>query len=461
MGHASGEGRVAKIERPLHRTISLLMVTSTFLPDVGGTELSTLREAQALRQGGHDARVLALRTNTWWPECEVLDGVLIRRSGGLFVRGRLRLRFGASLLAEALIFSELIRARHTYDVVQLRQLGRLARPAVLAGFITHKPLIVRVALGSGTARRGAVRTLRASDRGRHALATSSRHVPGAADEFGDFDVIRRTQWLSSLTLRLLRAPHVTFLALSTRIRSQLIDQGYRPEQIVTIPNGIDAADYRTAANVIEERHVHGAQETMSIVCPARFSYQKGQDILLYAWRIVQDRLPAVRLVLAGDGPLRPQFEALADSLGVAHCVEFADKVRDIAALLARSDGFVLPSRYEGMPNVLLEAMATSLPCVATRVSGSEDIIVDGACGWLVPPEDPYALADALLAMLSDCRRARAMGRAGRERINRAFDRGRQIEQLVELCAALASRSSPPAQARNCQQHVRVAHRLRQ
>jgi len=228
MGHASGEGHVAQTERPSRRTISLLMVTSTFLPDVGGTELSTLREARALREGGHDARVLALRTNASWPECEVLDGVLIRRSGGLFVRGRLRLRFGASLLAEALIFCALIRARHSYDVVQLRQLGRLVRPAVLAGFITRKPLVVRVALGSGTARRGTRRTLLAPDRECHALAASIRHVPAATAELSDFDVIRRTQWLSSLTLRLLRSPHVTFLALSTRIRSQLMAQGFRP-----------------------------------------------------------------------------------------------------------------------------------------------------------------------------------------------------------------------------------------
>src|SRR5205823_4031015 len=106
------------------------------------------------------------------------------------------------------------------------------------------------------------------------------------------------------------------------------------------------------------------------------------------WRA--DLKPRLRLV--GDGIFMPQMKRIVAELGIQDSVEFLGLRADVVDLLQQSWGFVLPSRWEGMPNALLEAMACGLPCVATRVSGSEDIISDGVNGLLVEPEQPAEMA---------------------------------------------------------------------
>ena len=421
---------------------SILLVTDQFLPRVGGTEVTTLREAVALQARGHAVRVLTLRHDPQWPRTEEIHGVPVRRSGGLFLHGRLRLRFGATWLAEARIWYELVRMRSCYDVVQVRQLGRLTRPAVLASFITGKPLVVRIACapppggrGAGISGPSAARAVRAGG----ALATprSYLYAQGSTPDFGDMDTLRRTQYLASLTLRLLRTSHVRFLAISTRIRQHLIESGFAEDRIVLLPNGVAPATYQNAAVGKEYRPSSVPSDSLIVVCAARLTYQKGQDVLLQAWRTVQEQVPAARLILAGDGPQGPQLEHLAANLGISGSVTFAGLVSDMRRLLVDAHVFVLPSRYEGMSNALLEAMAAGLPCVATRVSGSEDAIVDGQSGLLVPPENPEALASALVAVLTNQELAHALGREAHARVVQAFAQERVLDELSHLYSSLA------------------------
>jgi glycosyltransferase involved in cell wall biosynthesis len=208
-----------------------------------------------------------------------------------------------------------------------------------------------------------------------------------------------------------------------------------------VPNGIDPLEYAGAAAIQTCHPAAASREPLTIVCPARLSYQKGQDVLLRAWQTVQACVPAARLVLAGDGPLRQELEDLALDLGVAATVDFAGLVADMPALLAGASGFVLPSRYEGMSNALLEAMAAGQPCVATRVSGSEDVIVDGQSGLLVPSEDPEALASALVTVLADRARAHALGREARARVVAAFDSRHVMNALSQLYTSLGRTSA--------------------
>jgi glycosyltransferase involved in cell wall biosynthesis len=412
--------------------VSLLLLTDQFLPIVGGTEVTTLREAKALRLRGHQVRVLTLRHNPRWPRVEEMEGVPVQRIGGFFWRGRLRVRFGVTWLAEALVWLELVRTRHTYDVALVRQLGRLARPAALASLVTGKPLVVRIACASAPSR-GAPRQARGLHRGG-----------------GDVDLLRRRQYLAPLTLQLLRAPRVRWLALSTRIREHLIDAGCSAGQITQLPNGIDTSAYLDVAARRAGRPPAAPGDVLTVVCPARLSYQKGQDVLLKAWCTVRKRVPTARRVLAGDGPQRPQLELLAAELGIADAVEFAGLVGDLQALFAAAHGFVLPSRYEGMPNALLEAMAAGMPCVATRVSGSEDIIIENESGLLVSPEDPAALAGALVTILTDHERASSLGREARARVVRCFDQRRVLDESIRLYSSLvrSGDSGPPRATRS-------------
>src|SRR5438046_7244713 len=120
----------------------------------------------------------------------------------------------------------------------------------------------------------------------------------------------------------------------------------------------------------------------------------------------------IRLRSVGNGALRPQMMRIVEGLGIADSVEFLGVRTDIADLAHRSWSFVLPSRWEGMPNALLEAMACGLPSVATRVSGSEDIISNGVNGLLVEPEQPAEMALALRRIIEDTNIAQQLGQEG-------------------------------------------------
>jgi len=123
---------------------------------------------------------------------------------------------------------------------------------------------------------------------------------------------------------------------------------------------------------------------------------------------------------------------MAAELSIQDTVEFLGWRSDVIDLLRQSWGFVLPSRNEGMPNALLEAMACGLPCVATRVSGSEDIIADGRNGILVESEQPTQLADALRRLIQDTELAERLGREARVTVVREH----QLVQMVERHLAL-------------------------
>jgi GalNAc-alpha-(1->4)-GalNAc-alpha-(1->3)-diNAcBac-PP-undecaprenol alpha-1,4-N-acetyl-D-galactosaminyltransferase len=132
----------------------------------------------------------------------------------------------------------------------------------------------------------------------------------------------------------------------------------------------------------------------------RLHPQKGQDTLIDAFALLAPAHPELQLVIAGTGDSRASLEALAEAHGVRSRVTFAGAVADIDALYRNAGVFVLPSRHEGTPNALIEAMGHGLPCVASDASpGIRAALSDGIEGLLVPPEDPKALAVALDRLL--------------------------------------------------------------
>jgi glycosyltransferase involved in cell wall biosynthesis len=135
--------------------------------------------------------------------------------------------------------------------------------------------------------------------------------------------------------------------------------------------------------------------------------------------------------------LRAELEARAGALGVADRVAFLGFRRDVPALLAASDGLLLPSRWEGMPYIVLEAMAAALPVVATPVDGALDLVVDGRTGWLASEVSAEALAGALRAGQAAGSAARAeLGAAGRARLLERYCVGHMIDGLLDVYAEL-------------------------
>ena len=167
--------------------------------------------------------------------------------------------------------------------------------------------------------------------------------------------------------------------------------------ITVIPNGVDAPVFR------EPRETAENGRPFRILTVGRLSPQKRVDVLLSAFAQLKNLSRPVQLWIVGDGPLRQVLEGEARSLGVASQVSFFgwQDQETLIKFYSSSDLFVLSSDYEGMPNVILEAMAAGLPVVATKVAGAEEVVVPGENGMLVSPGDPARLALAIASLISD------------------------------------------------------------
>jgi glycosyltransferase involved in cell wall biosynthesis len=169
-------------------------------------------------------------------------------------------------------------------------------------------------------------------------------------------------------------------------------------RIVFIHNGVDLSELES----VPHKKI-SPNRTPYVLCVAMLNEKKGIDVLLRAFAHLQDGRPDLRLVLAGDGPLRDRLEKLAASLGLTARVEFRGRQTrsQVGELLRGCEVFVLPSRSEPFGIVLIEAMACKKPVVATSVGGIPEIVENGGNGLLVRPDDPQALAGALIKILSD------------------------------------------------------------
>lgn len=179
----------------------------------------------------------------------------------------------------------------------------------------------------------------------------------------------------------------------------------------------------------------GASLALSV---GRFVEQKDQRTLLHAWRKVAEEQPGATLALVGSGPLAGMLRATAQDLGVSGSVRFVPARPDLRPAYAAADLFVLSSLWEGLPYVVLEAMAAGLPVVSTAVDGIPEAVVDGGSGVLVPAADPSALADTVLTLLRDPEKARRFGQAGRERVDRMFRYEAMTDGVLGVYAGVAA-----------------------
>lgn len=181
-----------------------------------------------------------------------------------------------------------------------------------------------------------------------------------------------------------------------------------------IPNGVDAERFHPNP----PPPVDAASAHLRLVFSGRLVHQKGLDLLLPALAGLPADAPDWRLTLIGDGPERPALEHLAARLGLTPRVHFHGWTDRSAmpGVLRDADLYVFPSRDEGMPNTVLEAMASGLPVLTTRIPGCDELVLPGETGWLAAPEDVAALTAALQEALADRDRLRRFGQAGRQRV---------------------------------------------
>jgi len=224
------------------------------------------------------------------------------------------------------------------------------------------------------------------------------------------------------------------IAVSEHLRQWLIRHGLPAARIVTAHDALDLAPFTMNMTTrAEVRLRFGIRDTQFVITTVgRLSREKGHCCLLKAAQSILNEYPDARFMIVGDGPLRGQLEQQARSLGINAAVIFAGYQADVAGFLGASDLFVLPSLREGTPNALLEAMALAKPVVVSRVGGVPEIVQDGETGFLVPPQDPDSVAQAVLALMRDSNRAAAMGQRARQVIEQDFSVQRLARKIVAV-----------------------------
>jgi glycosyltransferase involved in cell wall biosynthesis len=364
-------------------------------PDVvGGAELFVHKLSVGLAKKGLKVYLIAARGPYFRTGLE--QGVY-RRS--VYV-GKRWYYFGPSYFLFSL--TTLIELLKVKPAICVAIMGQSFVPCMIYSRMLNKPVIIRWA---GTD-----------------YLTIKRHING--DSRSSLHLTIKDVLLQTIVMGLAkhRAHHVV---LDRDTMKALLKFGESNERIHLIPNYITDEFFT----------VTPSYDGFDIVFVGRLIKLKGADLLIKAFAELIVRVPAARLILVGDGPEKSNLQCLAEKLGLIRKIIFNgfvphSKVRD---LLREASVFVLPSRFEGLPNSLLQAMAAGLPCVATAVGGVPDVIKDGRNGVLVPPEREDLLAEALETVLLDKNLARKLGKNARCSVSHL-----RLERIVDSYYELMS-----------------------
>lgn len=229
------------------------------------------------------------------------------------------------------------------------------------------------------------------------------------------------------------------VAISGPVKEHLVkDFRVGPEKVVLIPNGIDLAEFTVPneASRLETRRRYDVKGSPIIGIIARLSDVKGHADLIQAFKYLIVQFPDAKLLIVGEGPEEENLLHMVDGLQLTKHVQFFKIVNRTADVLPLFDLFVMPSLQEGLGLSVLEAQAMALPVVASRVGGLPDIIEDRRTGILVEPQNPKALAEAMIGVLSSPAQAWDMGRSGRMFVEKNYSSGRMVRSTLEMYEAL-------------------------
>ena len=384
------------------------MVTGAYYPEVSGAGLQCRELVRTLRDRVIFT-VLTTSSDPSLPSRGDVDGVPVYRVAVDVGR------FGSKLRAALCLASTFVRLRRQFDIVHLHGFSQKSLLLILLARLFRKKLVLKLTL------LGEDDPLSIQTRGRLAF------------------------WCYSRT--------DLFLGVSPRLQQLYHFSGLPGEKFWLIPNGVDVERFRPGDQ--DERQVLrrelGLPEGPLILFVGLFSYRKRPDLLLKAWTGMSgDGLSASGLVFVGgvhgnsevDPGLARKIQAEAQRLGVEKQVVLVEVTHEIEKYYRAADLFVLPSSQEGLPNALLEAMATGLPCVVSRLSGITDAVIDhGVNGLLVPPGEAMALEGALRSLLQDPTRAQELGRMARETVKEHYSIAQTAFRVLEAYECLAGQST--------------------
>ena len=223
------------------------------------------------------------------------------------------------------------------------------------------------------------------------------------------------------------------IAGSSDIRQYLIGHGQNPDRIEVVNNWVDFSNRTVTIDAETTRKKYGIEDQETLIgCIGRLHHQKGQEFLIRAFRELKSTRPGLRLMLVGDGPNAAMLRDEAKDLGES--VIFAGSVvgDEYNNLLNAFDLYVQPSRFEGLPRTLLDAMYLSKPIVATAVNGNLDALRAGENGLLVPPENPAAIVLAVQTLLDAPEYSAGLARRAHQDAVTSFDMVRQLQRIEQV-----------------------------
>jgi glycosyltransferase involved in cell wall biosynthesis len=365
------------------------MVTGAYYPEISSGGLQTKLMAAAMRDEAV-VRVLTTALDLGTPRYSVVDDVDVAR---IHLRA---FTTGSKVAAAGLVAPDVLRLVGWCDVVHLHGVSSKNIGITAMARLLGKPIVL-------------------------SLHTSGADEPGPVRQQGML-----AWWAFRSAAR--------YLSVSAALRQAYLDAGLPADRVELVGNGIDIEEFAPAAPEERRRlrHALGLDADRPVVLfVGFFSHDKQPRVLFDAWLRLRDTYGTdTTLVFVGatkssyqevDGSLADGIRAEADRRGLGDRVTFTGAVHDVHDYFRLADVFVLPSRREGLPVALMEAMSSGLPVVASRLPGAtETLIEDGASGRLVPPGDVAAFADAVHVMLAEPEAAARMGRAARAMVTRNF-----------------------------------------
>lgn len=224
-----------------------------------------------------------------------------------------------------------------------------------------------------------------------------------------------------------------FIAVSEEAKRRMVErEGVSPDRITVIPNGIAPDLSRVRSGVDVRRELGIGEQAPLAVCVSRLEKEKDVGTLVQAMAEVRQELSDAMCVIVGDGSQRPILESLTHQVGLQDAVRFTGHLADALSVIGAGDLLVLPSAVESFGLVVLEAMALGKAVIATDAGGPREIVVNGETGLLVPPQNPPAMAKAMLRLLSDRQEAQAMGEQGRCRFLERYTAERMARETIEV-----------------------------
>ncbi len=367
-------------------SLRVAVIIQRYLPLLGGMERITHEQVLRLQQRGFEMHVIT-RRHRGLPAFERMDGVAVHRMP----------IFGPKVTASlSYTFSALpVLRRLQPDILHAHELLSAATTAALARRLWGWPLVL---------------------------------TPHRGGSIGDVQRLHQ-KFLGARRMRALAALGNRFICISGEIEAELAEKGVPAARRVAIPNGVDVERFtpRSPQERAALRRRLNLPEGLLVVFSGRLAQEKRVHYLVEDWPLVRRAHPQASLLILGEGDQRPRLESAA-----GEGVHLLGHVQDVAAYLAASDLFVLPSIAEGISGAMLEAMSSGLPVLVTAVGAAPEVITHGVDGWLIPPDDRRALREALEHLLGDAALRRQLGQAARRRVETAYS----LESAVERLAAV-------------------------